>query len=438
MDRKPLDALSHHVLGLRFEDIPDRVVHHAKAVIAHDLTVSILGCDTEEGRRAVEFATSTGNSGTATVVGHRKTVAPIDAAFANAVIMRSLRQEDSILPSFIHPGPMVIPPALALAEARRLPGREVIAAVVAAYNVLGALAGSEWTWERCARTPSHVYGAFGAASVAARLMGLDSDQTRGALAYAGNYGAMITHGFHNHQYGILARNGMTSAELGRARAPYRKDALEGPNGFFESQVGGNRTRLIEDLEGIGHRWEIMTAVLKPYPCTAINVVPLTLLEGVLRREKLSASDVRQLTVRRSHDSFRVPGINDPDPFAMEFGRVSSLQFNLAVMLLMGAVTPESHRSPVVAAGAARLADIIRVEPTSSTDLLRHEVLLAASGGRRFRVCGGAEVLPTPGPADVVRMYTGSNSTAARIEALVSEVDRLESEDDVGNLMRSVA
>ncbi len=438
MDRNPLDVLADHILELRFEAIPDQVIRQAKAVIRHDLAVGMLGSGTDEALRAVDFATSTGNSGSSTVIGHRMTLAPIDAAFANAVIMRSLRQEDSILPSFIHPGPMVIPPALAIAEARGLAGHEVITAVVAAYNVLGVLAGSEWTWEKCARTPSHVYGAFGAAAVSARLLGLDPDQTRTALAYAGNYGAMITHGFHNHQYGVLARNGMTAAGLGRARAPYREDALEGPHGFFEAQVGAVRPSLHEDLQGVGRRWEIMTAVLKPYPCTAINVVPLTLIEELLRREGLSADGVARLTVRRSRDSFRVPGINDPDPHAKEFGRVSSLQFNLAVMLLRGSVTPESHRDPDLAERAAGLAGIIRIEPSASTDLLHHEVLLTASDGRRFRVSGGAEVLAAPRPVAIARMYPGSDSTAARIERMVSEVHQLDSADRVTGLMRCVA
>lgn len=435
MERNPLDVLTAHVLGLAFEAIPDRVVRHTKAVISHDLAVSLLGCDTEESRRAVDFAASTGNSGPSTVIGHGTTLAPIDAAFANAVIMRALRQEDSILPSFIHPGPMVIPPALALAETRRIPWHEVITSVVAAYNVLGALAGSEWTWERCARTPSHVYGAFGAAAVSARLLGLDSDQTKRALAYAGNFGAMITHGFHNHQYGILARNGMTAAELGRARAPYREDALDGPNGFFEAQVGGMRTGLDADLEGIGHRWGIMTAVLKPYPCTAINVVPLMLLQELLRREGISSDEATQLTVRRSRKSFRVPGINDSDPDAMEFGRVSSLQFNLAVVLMTGSVTPDSHQDPEMADGAARLADIVRIEPARSGDLLHHEVILTTSDGRRFRSAGGAEVLPTPGPTEIARMYPGGHAAATRIEMMVSEVDRLDPGAGIGRLMR---
>ena len=438
MERNPLDVLAAHVLGLAFEAIPDRVIGRTKAVISHNLAVSLLGFDTDEARRAVDFATSTGNSGPSTVIGHGTTLAPIDAAFANAVIMRSLRQEDSILPSYIHPGPMAIPPALALAEARRLPWHEVVTAVVAAYNVLGTMAGADWTWERCSRTPSHVYGAFGAAAVSARMLGLDSDQTRRALAYAGNYGAMITHGFHNHQYGILARNGMTAAELGRARAPYREDALEGPNGFFEAQVGGMRTGLEEDLDGIGHRWEIMSAVLKPYPCTAINVVPLTLLQELLRREGISSGEVTQLTVRRSHESFRVPGINDSDPDAIEFGRVSSLQFNLAVVLMTGSVTPDSHEDPAVADGAARLANTVRIEPVRSGDLLHHEVILSTSDGRRFQVAGGAEVLPTPRPTEIARTHAAGHSAAGRIELMVSEVDRLDPAGGIDRLMRCVA
>ncbi len=438
MVSNPLDKLADHILELRFDQIPERLVRQTKAVLSHDLAIAMMGWDTSEARRAVDFATSAGYGGPSTVIGYGRKLAAIDAAFANAVMMRSLRQEDSILPSFIHPGPIVIPPALALAEERSRPGREVITAVVAAYNVLGALAGSDWTWERCSRTPSHVYGALGAAAVSSRLMELGPDRTRRALAYAGNLGAMITYGFANHQYGILARNGMTAAALGRTRAPYRKDALEGPHGFFEAQAGGARANLNRDLERIGQRWDIATAVLKPYPCTAINVVPLTLLQNLSARQDVSPDNVARVTVRRSQETFRVPGINDPDPYATEFGRISSLLFNLAVVMLEGNITPGSHRDPDLADRAARLADVISIEPAPWRDLLHHELQVTFTNGTRTEVAGGAEVLPTPRPTDIALMHSANETTVARIATMVSEVDNLESSDDVDRLMRSVA
>ena len=91
--------------------------------------------------------------------------------------------------------------------------------------------------------------------------------------------------------------------------------------------------------------------------------------------------------------------------------------------------------PDLAKGAARLADIIQVEPASTRDLLHHEVLLTSSDGKRFGAVGGAEVLPTPRPADIARMHSRNNATVARIDAMVSEVDRLDTMDGVGPLMR---
>ena len=68
------------------------------------------------------------------------------------------------------------------------------------------------------------------------MMRLDAEQTAGALASACNLGALVTEGFQDFQYGIVTRNGLFAAELGKHRAPFLRDALE--NGTDEEADGG--------------------------------------------------------------------------------------------------------------------------------------------------------------------------------------------------------
>ncbi len=174
----------------------------------------------------------------------------------------------------------------------------------------------------------------------------------------------------------------------------------------------------------------MTAVLKPYPCTAINVVPIELVTRLLRDTGLQSGGVARITILRSDDAFRVPYINDAHPCAGVPERISSLPFNIAVVLLTGGVTAQSHGDPEVAARAATLYPRIEIRPIDTRDLLYHQVRLRTVDGHEFRVEGGAEVLPVPSPTTIARMYEASDRMVARIEGMAAAVDVLEHLDDI--------
>ena len=97
--------LADYVCGLSIDDIPDEVVAKAKDVVSHDLAVAVAGSGSTESAHALSFARGRGGrDGRSRVIGTADTFGPLDATLVNAVMMRTLRQEDSILPSFIHPG----------------------------------------------------------------------------------------------------------------------------------------------------------------------------------------------------------------------------------------------------------------------------------------------------------------------------------------------
>jgi 2-methylcitrate dehydratase PrpD len=172
------------VVGLRFDDLPPEVVERAKLCILDQLGVQLRGATLPWVRPALELARSLGARPESTIVLHGERTAAPYAALANATFGHSCEYDDSHFHTG-HPGVCTIPVALALGERGRASGADVIAAVVAGYQAMVLACGPvhhrtlELGWHG-----TKVGGVFGAAAVAARLLGLDAAQTAEALAVA--------------------------------------------------------------------------------------------------------------------------------------------------------------------------------------------------------------------------------------------------------------
>ena len=418
--------LAEPVVALSFADIPRDVVEKAKLVILHNLAVALGGVGTEQVRIALQSIEP--RVAGVTVIGSRIKATAEDAAFVNSILIRALRMEDTIIPSFIHPGASLLPAALAVGESYGASGADLLAALIAGYDVLGRVAGTIWSWEHGHRTAHHVFGAFGVAAVAARLMRLDLDRTAAALAYAADLGAMITYGFEDFQYGVVTRNGLLAARLGAVGAPFPDDALEGPYGFYATQLGGVPLAEHGVPDGLGRRFEIMSAVLKPHPCTALNLVPINMVRSELRRTGRPGSEIKRIWIGRARAAGRVPNIHNYGPFERRAGAssaISSLPCALAVLLTETEITPRAFDQ----VNDERLAPImakIEIELVDGPGLLDHEVRIDLVGGETFRLSGGSEFLPQPDGRRLLEINGAPVIGREAVDRLVTAVATLES------------
>ncbi len=428
---KLCERLASYVRGLTYERLPAEAVARLKGVMLHDLVVGIAGSDSEEVERAMALIESDfGAPGRCTVIRHARRASPIDAAFANAVMMRTLRQEDTLIPAGIHAGVLTIPVALALAEHLGRSGREVITAAIAGYDVAAVLeACSPET--RAVRTASHEYGAFAAATTAARLLECDEEQIAGAIAHAGNLGAMINAGFEDHQYGILVRSGMLAAHLGRARAPWPRDALEGTPGFFAVQVG-RVPRDFSPVDELGVRHAVLGAALKPYPGAHANSVAITLVKGLVVEHRLLVDDVAHVVVHRPAES------NDAmklwkGPFATRSDATSSVPFAVAVVLMDGDYTRDSIErfdDPATLAVAGR----VDVDTNIDSESFFHRVDVHLRDGTVFTVEGDERLIASTDPMAIVRFHRSTAIDEAGVRRLAETIERLEMLSSVAELV----
>ena len=180
-------TLSEFVAGLKFSDLPKEVVEHTKLLALDAIGCSLYGATLPWTRRLIEVIREEGGAPRATVFGAGFRTSATQAALANSTAAHAFEGDDMHKASLFHPSSIGVPVALACAESEGgRTGRDVITALVAGYEV-GPRVGMAGTMGLFFRGwhPQGTSGTFTAGAAAARVLGLDADQTQDAIGIAG-------------------------------------------------------------------------------------------------------------------------------------------------------------------------------------------------------------------------------------------------------------
>jgi len=216
--------------------------------------------------RAMGLAT-----GNHAVFGESSRWSPAGAALLNGAFAHSLDFDDTHAAGTLHPGAPVIPAALAAAELTSASGQDVIAAIVAGYEVTNRLALALPGGDHYDRGyhPTATCGVFGAAAAAARVMGMSAAQIEDALGIALSQSAGSLQFLKNgawtkrFQVGWAAMAGLSAALLAREGFRGAAEALEGQAGFLRAYAPNPNPQ--RALQGLGTQYELMETAVKPYP-----------------------------------------------------------------------------------------------------------------------------------------------------------------------------
>ncbi len=193
------------------------------------------------------------------------------ACLVNATLGHSLDFDDTHAEAVVHAGAPIIPAALAAAEMVGASGAEVLAGIVAGYEValrlaLALPAGAHY--ERGFH-PSATCGVFGAAAAAGRVFGLDGAQIASALGIALSQSSGSLQFLANgawtkrFQVGWSGMAGLVAASLAREGFKGALDAVDGKHGFLRAYAPAPvPERVLQDL---GSVYELMATGVKPYP-----------------------------------------------------------------------------------------------------------------------------------------------------------------------------
>ena len=261
-----------HAAAIRYESLPPEVVHAFKRALLDHVTCAMAGSAMPVSRALLSYYEETDTARAAGVIGTGARLSAANAALVNGANTHGLDFDDGHTHGSAHPSGVVFPAVLAAAEQYRAGVKDVIAAVVAGYDVMARLAAA--MHPITARKGFHntaLAGVFGAAAGVARLLGLDAAQTNHALGLAGSFAGGVRQYLDDGAEvkrihpGKAARDGLLCAEFARRGISGPGKILEGHYGFADAYTGGE-LKWERLLEGLGARYEIAAIYFKPYPC----------------------------------------------------------------------------------------------------------------------------------------------------------------------------
>jgi len=333
------ERLGQFAADLKWDQIPPEVIEKGKTCMLNGVGIS-LSCFTMDMPKAArsivkQYEKDIGRG--ATLMGDGTKVSMMGAAFANGVMFHSRGQEDTH--GTMHIGTTVIPTTLAVAEWKKSSGRDVLTAIIAGYEVAAAV-GKELTPLTTPRgfRASPIYGIFGSATAAGKLLALNPAQMANALSYAaalafGTLEPFLTGTMEIFfENGMANRNGIMAALIAQTGMSGASTAFEGPMGFCQA-FANQRENLERIGADLGRKWEILNVFFKPYATCAFNQSPVTIMMKMIDEHNLRADQVERIHIRMNAYEANYPGIKYTGPFSTFLQTIMSTAFGMAVPLL---------------------------------------------------------------------------------------------------------
>lgn len=329
--------------SLRYSDLPERAITAAKARILSAFGVSIAAFEMEPVRIACRLARPANGAPAATVFGTLVRAAPEAAAFANSAMVRALDMSDSyVMAAVSHPAD-AFPAALAVAEAERCRGTDLLLATAILYEVqcrfVEVVPYNHHGWDQ---TP---VVALGSALACARLLGLDEAQ----MAHAVSLAVVPNIALNQTRTGTLSMwKGMAGpygARAGVFAAYLAREGMTGPDGVFEGKYG-LWNQLMEQVayelpipvRFENHTFAVQQTMIKSFPTRFNCQVPVFTAQKL--RDTIDVNDIVALRIESIRQAFErwldVPEIWEPQTRETAD---HSLPCTVSMALLDGTITP---------------------------------------------------------------------------------------------------
>jgi len=284
--------------ALRWHDVPPEARAALPLRLLDTAGLILAGAPTPAGKAALALAESQAGAAQSTAAGAALRVPAAMAALVHGIAAHCHDFDDTFMESVVHPGSVVIPTALSLAEANDGTAEAFGLAVTVGYEVaarLGAVAGRRFH----ARSlhPTGIIGPIAAAAAAARLLALDGERTAWAMGLAasmsGGIRAFAVDGGWSKwlHVGWAAHGGIVAADLASLGFRGPEHVFEGGHDLYSALLHGepvDRSGITRDL---GRTWTGTRAEFKYFPCAHVIQPYIGALLALVERHALGPSDI---------------------------------------------------------------------------------------------------------------------------------------------------
>ena len=368
MNKSISRQIAEFAVSLKFADLPEEVVNEVKRYMYDSIGCAYGGYHTKDLNIIRDIYIDIGGKGDATVLGFGDKLPAVNATLINSLMVRALDFNDIYWkddPS--HPSD-IIPAAWAVGELVNTNMKDVIVAIVLAYEFeqrlcLFAKPGvRERKWHHATLTQ------FVSPIVAGKLLGLTVDEMVHAIGISG---------CHNHTIGcptagkltmmkntvdpMAVQSGVFAALMAQKGFSGTEKVFEGKEGFMDAFIGWNakdESLKPTDMEGrdgvsswswdidalvggLGDSYKIMECGMKAFPTEALTHTHLSCVLNAMIGNNLEYSDVKEVKVTCFAQAYDI--LFDPTKYRPESRETAdhSLPYCMAVAMVDKKITTDS-------------------------------------------------------------------------------------------------
>jgi 2-methylcitrate dehydratase len=301
MEKSISRQIAEFALKLKYEDLPENIINEVKRYLYDSVGCAYGGYHTKDVNILRDIYLKMGGAEEVTLIGFGDKIPAVNATLVNSLMIRALDFNDIYWkedPS--HPSDL-IPAALSVGELENLSMKDVIVAIVLAYEFEQRLCEFAVPGVRERKWHHATITQFVSPIVAGRLLGLNEDQMVNAIGINGT---------HNHTIGcptagkltmmkntvdpMAVQTGVFAALMAQKGYSGTEEVFEGKEGFID--VFGpdwNREKL---LGGLGDSFKILECSMKAFPTEALTHTHITAALKVVVNNNISYDQIDLVTI----------------------------------------------------------------------------------------------------------------------------------------------
>lgn len=408
--------MAEFAVGLKYEDLPDNVIFEVKRYLYDSIGCAYGSMGTHDVKAMLEIYQEMGGKAESKVIGFGDELPAVSTALVNSLMIRALDFNDIYWkddPS--HPSD-IIPAALSMAEKVSASMKDVIVAIVLAYEFEQRLCLFAKPGVRKRKWHHATLTQFVSPIVAGKIIGLSVNEMVNAIGINGS---------HNHTIGcptagkltmmkntvdpMAVQSGVFAALLAQKGYSGTEKVFEGKEGFMDAFFGWNAKEeklKPTDMEGrdgistwawdvdalvsnLGQNYKIQECSMKAFPTEALTHTHISCALNAMINNNLDYKDIKEVKVTAFAQAYDI--LFDPAKYRPESRETAdhSLPYCLAAAIVEKKITTQSFSEEKLKDPAIfEVIDKIKGEPSLEFEKMfpakqPSKVVITMNDGRSF-------------------------------------------------------
>lgn len=446
-------SLGKYVSRARFEDLSSEAIASAKRSTLDTMGAILAGSSAPGVNTVVNLARGWGGTEEAHVIGYGSVLPAPLAVWCNGTMARALEIDDCVDFLPVHPSASSVADLLALAELKKLSGRDLITALAVGQDLIIRM-GLAVRQNAMESGRNNMFKIFGPTAALARAMEFEPGEAHNALGLAFSFavgdGQCALDGALSLrlQQGIVAQGALLSVLLSSNGFTGARDLLLGNFGYLKAFEPDPRLEYLTEDLGKDFYGERIT--IKPFSSCRATHPAIDLALSLANKHDIDPQSIKRVTVRTTpeiHNLVASPHEVKIKPDSVPTAQFS-IQYTVAAALMRGDVflkelEPDALKDRAILDLAARVyvepdpslrttfvlgRTVMEIE-TEEQSILRREIdspLGSPSRPMAYNACAEKFIKCTA--------YSVNALEEEKIEELIEKVSHLEDLDDVSALI----